>query len=173
MNTYLFKTIFFLVVTSIIIIIFQHTLFSLQFFNSIKPEFFTLLVLNYSFYEAEKTRGYLLASFVGFIEDIFTNQIFGLNIFFKSLLFLFIYSLKNKIYIKSLFLKSFLGILINISEIYAIYILSNIFQFSYTNSLTENFINYLILNIIVTPIFIFFIDSIQSKYINNFNENKN
>ena len=81
MNILFFRTIFWLLILSIFVIILQHTIFSLQFFDNIKPELFTLIVLHYSFYENDKTRGYFLSSFVGFTEDVLTNQIFGINIF--------------------------------------------------------------------------------------------
>ena len=165
MNLSFFKTIIWLLAVSILVIILQHTVFSLRFFDNIKPELFTLIVIHYSFYEKDKTKGYFLSSFVGFIEDILTNQIFGVNIFIKSLIFILIYFIKEKIFFKNLILKSALAVVINIFEIFLIYLISLIFHLSFVNPLSENSFSYITLYIIVAPIFLFFLEKIKSFYL--------
>ena len=164
MNTTFFRTILWLLVLSLFVIILQHTIFSLKFFDNIKPELFTLIVLHYSFYESDKTKGYFLASFVGFIEDVLTNQIFGINIFIKSLIFLFVFITKEKLFFKTLFSKTFLAVIINIFEIFLIFTISKIFSLSFINPFNKNFLHYIILYIIVTPIFLFLFDKIKPAY---------
>ena len=161
------KTVLWLILLSIFVIILQHTIFSLKFFDNIKPELFTLIVLHYAFYETDKTKGYFLSSFVGFTQDVLTNQIFGLNIFLKSFLFLIIYFVKEKFFFKSIILKSFLAIILNIMEIIIIFFISDIFSLSFINPFNKNFIHYILLYIIIAPVFLVLLDKTNPIYKDN------
>ncbi len=155
----------YLLFVSFIILVLQNTIFSLKFFANIKPELFTLLIVNYAFYEKNKLRGYAYSSFVGFLEDILTNQIFGLNIFLKSLIFLIVFVLKEKLFSNSFIFKCFTGIIFNQLEFWFIYGLTSIFSISIFLPFNDNFVNYSLFYILITPIFLYFINKIEKRFL--------
>jgi rod shape-determining protein MreD len=153
-----------LLLVTFIILILQNTIFSLKFFANIKPELFTLLIVNYAFFEKNKLRGYIFSSFVGFSEDILTNQIFGVNIFLKSSVFLIVFLLKEKMFSNTFFLKCLSGVVLNQLEFWVIYFLTSIFSVSMFSPFKDNFLHYTLFYIFITPVFLYFINKIENKF---------
>jgi rod shape-determining protein MreD len=161
------KTTLYLMFFSFFIILLQQTLFNFQFFDNKKPELFTILIVNYAFWEEDKYRGYFLASIVGFFEDVLTNQIFGLNIFLKSGIFLLVYLLKDKIFFNNTFFKTIITVFTNFLEFGAIYFLSVMFSFYSFNPFEKSIYGYLSVYVVVASLFILFLDKIFKKYVEN------
>ena len=159
------RQIIFLLSISFIIIVLQQTVFNFRFFDGRKPELFTILIIDYAFSEENKYRGYFFSSVVGFFEDILTNQIFGVNIFLKSAIFLLIFLLKDKIFFNNLFFKSVSSVSVHFLEVIFIYILSVVFVFSALNPFGSGILGYFSIYLVVSPLFIIFIDKIYGKFV--------
>lgn len=158
------KTIICLLSMSFVIIVLQQTVFNFQFFDSRKPELFTIMIVDYAFWEENKYRGYFFSSLVGFFEDVLTNQILGINIFFKSAIFLFIFLLKDKIFFNNLFFKSVSSVVAHFLEIILLYFLSILFSFYVLYPFNKNILGYMSIYLIVSPLFILIFDKIYGKF---------
>ncbi len=159
------RTFIFLMVVSFVIIVLQQTVFNFKFFDNRKPELFTMLIINYAFWEEEKCRGYFFSSLTGFFEDVLTNRIFGLNIILKSTVFLCIVYLKDKIFVNNFLFKSLVSVVIIFLELVVVHFLSTVFSFYAFSPFGENVWGYLLINLATAPIFIFFLDKLYKRFV--------
>jgi len=130
---------------------FIFSIFEFIFKDLLNFDLITILIIEYSLHENNKTKGIIVSSIIGILQDLIIGDILFFNSFFKSLIFYLTFAFKEKLFLQSFVLKI-------ISAIFFIF-----FQYSIKILLLkENFnLQYMIIILFLIPFSFWFISFVK------------
>ncbi len=130
---------------------FIFSIFEFIFKDLLNFDLITILIIEYSLHENNKTKGIIVSSIIGILQDLIIGDILFFNSFFKSLIFYLTFAFKEKLFLQSFVLKI-------ISAIFFIFL-----QYSIKILLLkENFnLQYMIIILFLIPFSFWFISFVK------------